>query len=56
MPSPFASVAASAATSFSSNRRYAGRGPRFIKLGRMVRYRNTDIDAYLRANTRGQVA
>jgi predicted DNA-binding transcriptional regulator AlpA len=36
--------------------RYSGRGPRFIKLGRMIRYRNADIDAYLRANTRGEVA
>jgi len=36
--------------------RYAGRGPRFIKLGRMIRYRNADVDAYLRANTRGKVA
>lgn len=36
--------------------RYTGRGPRFIKLGRMVRYRSADIDAYLRANTRGRVA
>jgi predicted DNA-binding transcriptional regulator AlpA len=36
--------------------RYGGRGPRFIKLGRMIRYRNVDIDAYLRANTRGKVA
>jgi len=36
--------------------RYTGRGPRFIKLGRMVRYRTADIDAFLRANTRGRVA
>ncbi len=36
--------------------RYGGRGPRFIKLGRTVRYRNADVDAYLRANTRGKVA
>lgn len=36
--------------------RYAGRGPRFIKLGRMIRYRTADVDAYLRANTRGRVA
>lgn len=36
--------------------RYAGRGPRFIKLGRMIRYRTSDIDAFLRANTRGRVA
>jgi predicted DNA-binding transcriptional regulator AlpA len=36
--------------------RYSGRGPRFIKLGRMVRYRNADVDAYLSANTRGRDA
>ena len=36
--------------------RYAGRGPRFIKLGRLVRYRNADVDAYLAAQTRGKVA
>lgn len=33
--------------------RYAGGGPSFIKLGRMVRHRNADVDAYLSANTRG---
>lgn len=33
--------------------RYSGRGPRFIKLGRLIRYRNTDVEAYLRAQTRG---
>ena len=33
--------------------RYAGQGPRFIKIGRLVRYRVADIDAYLRAQTRG---
>jgi predicted DNA-binding transcriptional regulator AlpA len=36
--------------------RYAGRGPRFIKLGRLVRYRVSDVDAYLVANTRGRLA
>jgi predicted DNA-binding transcriptional regulator AlpA len=36
--------------------RYSGHGPRFIKLGRMVRYRVADVDAYLNANTRGNVA
>ena len=36
--------------------RYAGRGPRFIKLGRLVRYRNSDVGAYLAANTRGEAA
>lgn len=33
--------------------RYTGRGPRFIKLGRMIRYRSNDVGAYLCANTRG---
>ena len=36
--------------------RYEGRGPRYIKLGRLVRYRNADIDAYLISQTRGKVA
>jgi excisionase family DNA binding protein len=36
--------------------RYAGRGPRYIKLGRLVRYRNADVDTYLAANSRGKVA
>ena len=36
--------------------RYAGRGPRFIKLGRIIRYRASDVDAYLIANTHGEVA
>lgn len=36
--------------------RYSGRGPRFIKLGRMVRYRVADVEAYLHANTRGSAA
>jgi predicted DNA-binding transcriptional regulator AlpA len=31
--------------------RYAKRGPRYIKLGRLIRYRNADIDLYLRAQT-----
>jgi len=29
--------------------RYRGVGPRFLKLGRAVRYRPDDVDAYLRA-------
>lgn len=33
--------------------RYSGRGPRYVKIGRFIRYRNTDIEAYLRAQTRG---
>ena len=36
--------------------RYSGRGPRWIKLGRLIRYRITDVDAFLDANTRGRVA
>jgi predicted DNA-binding transcriptional regulator AlpA len=36
--------------------RYNGRGPRHIKLGRMVRYRTADVDEFLRSNTHGNVA
>lgn len=31
--------------------RYLERGPRFVKVGRMVRYRRIDIDEWLTANT-----
>ncbi len=30
-----------------------GRGPRFIKVGRAVRYRPQDVERYLQANTVG---
>ena len=33
--------------------RYGGKGPRYLKIGRLIRYRTADIDAYLRAQTRG---
>ena len=33
--------------------RYAGRGPRYLKIGRLIRYQVSDIEAYLRAQTRG---
>lgn len=29
--------------------RWNGRGPRFVKIGRSVRYRQADLDAYLDA-------
>lgn len=31
--------------------RITGRGAKFIKVGRLVRYRQTDIEAYLNART-----
>jgi excisionase family DNA binding protein len=31
-------------------------GPPFIKIGRLVRYRRTDLDAWLAARTVGKVA
>lgn len=31
--------------------RYLGRGPRFVKVGRSVRYRRQDIDAWLDEQT-----
>lgn len=34
--------------------RYVGRGPRFVKIGRNVRYRPSDINAWLDQQTRDQ--
>lgn len=31
--------------------RWQRRGPRFIKVGRLVRYRESDLDAYLEGRT-----
>ncbi|EFD51811.1 DNA binding domain, excisionase family [Micrococcus luteus SK58] len=36
--------------------RYVGRGPRFVKLGRAVRYRAEDVRAWLEAQTRQSTA
>lgn len=36
--------------------RYSGRGPRWSKLGRLIRYRIADVETFLEANTRGKVA
>jgi predicted DNA-binding transcriptional regulator AlpA len=33
--------------------RYSGRGPRYIKVGRLIRYRNAEIESYLRVNSYG---
>lgn len=32
--------------------RYAGAGPRFVKLGANVRYRQVDLDAFIEQNVR----
>ncbi|THJ64591.1 helix-turn-helix domain-containing protein [Arthrobacter echini] len=34
--------------------RYLGTGPKFVKLGRAVRYRQSDVEAWLGAQTRQQ--
>lgn len=34
--------------------RYMGQGPKFVKIGRNVRYRTSDVDAWLTAQTRSQ--
>lgn len=36
--------------------RAAGEGPRFVRMGRLVRYRFTDLDRYLAANVVGGAA
>jgi excisionase family DNA binding protein len=33
--------------------RYAGKGPAYLKVGRRVRYRPADVEAYLEARRRG---
>ncbi len=33
--------------------RYTGRGPRYLKVGRLIRYRGGDVDAFLTASARG---
>lgn len=33
--------------------RYSGKGPRYIKVGRLIRYRSSDVDAFLLAGTQG---
>lgn len=39
-----------------ANMRYRGGGPRWIKVGRLVRYRVADIEAYENAQARGGAA
>ena len=34
-----------------ANRRSAGKGPRFIRIGRSIRYRLSDVEEYLAQNT-----
>ncbi|WP_433699269.1 helix-turn-helix transcriptional regulator [Nocardiopsis sp. CA-288880] len=38
------------------NQRYRGAGPRWIKLGRLVRYRLADIEAYEESQAQGGAA
>lgn len=34
--------------------RYLGTGPRYVKVGRQIRYRQSDIDEWIEANVRTQ--
>ena len=36
--------------------RYTRRGPRYLKIGRLIRYRNVDVTAFLNASARGEAA
>lgn len=40
------------AESTLEKKRLTGRGPRFIKMGRIVRYDDADLDAYIEAGRR----
>lgn len=35
--------------------RYASRGPRFLKIGRLVRYRRSDVEEFLSASERATI-
>lgn len=35
-----------------ANWRYLGKGPRFVKVGRRVRYRRSDVEAWLELHVR----
>ncbi len=39
-----------------ANWRYQGRGPRFVKVGRHVRYRRSDVEDWLERNARESTA
>jgi excisionase family DNA binding protein len=39
-----------------ANWRYQGRGPRFVKVGRHVRYRRSDVESWLEGNARQSTA
>jgi excisionase family DNA binding protein len=39
-----------------ANWRYQGKGPRFVKVGRHVRYRRSDVEAWLEGNARQSTA
>jgi excisionase family DNA binding protein len=36
--------------------RFSGRGPAFIRVGKRVRYRPADVEAFLKANRQGAEA
>jgi hypothetical protein len=36
--------------------RLRGTGPRFVKVGRLVRYRRSDLDAWIAARVRGSTS
>jgi predicted DNA-binding transcriptional regulator AlpA len=39
-----------------ANWRYLGKGPRFVKVGRRVRYRRSDVEAWLELHVRESTA
>ena len=45
-------AAVGAATATLRNMRSRGEGPRFIKFGRLVRYRWSDVETYIAASTK----
>jgi predicted DNA-binding transcriptional regulator AlpA len=44
----------SVSASYLAKARMRGEGPRYVKIGRAVRYRHADLAGWIAANSRGQ--
>jgi excisionase family DNA binding protein len=44
----------SVSASYLAKARMRGEGPRYVKIGRAVRYRTADLDGWIAANCRGR--
>lgn len=50
-----AAAALEVSRSYLQKARSRGDGPPFVKIGNAIRYRQSDIDAFIKANARGLI-